>query len=82
MLKHCYRARLSLWHVVLVVILLAVSLPLLAGPASPPTPGSAVPSPPAEAGCQEAPRKGAGRMVVQRSRKAASSAAGMGGAMK
>lgn len=35
MLKHSYHARLSLWHVVLVVILLAVSLPLLAEPVSP-----------------------------------------------
>ena len=82
MLKHCYRARLSLWHVVLVVILLAVSLPLLAGPASSPAPGSAAPTPPTHAGFQEAPRKRAGRMVVQRARNPASSAAGMGGAMK
>ncbi len=31
MLKHSYHARLSLWHVVLAVILLAVTLPLLSG---------------------------------------------------
>ena len=35
MLKHSYHARLSLWHVVLVVVLLAVSLPLLAESDSP-----------------------------------------------
>lgn len=37
MLKHTYHARLSIWHLVLLVIILAVSLPTLARPlATPP----------------------------------------------
>ncbi len=32
MLKHSYHARLSIWHVVLLVIILAISLPVLAKP--------------------------------------------------
>ncbi len=36
MLKHSYHARLSIWHVVLVVILLGISLQLLAAPPTPP----------------------------------------------
>ena len=28
MLKHSYHARLSVWHVVLLVIILAISLPM------------------------------------------------------
>ena len=35
MLKHSYHARLSIWHVVLAVVLLAVSLPLLATETTP-----------------------------------------------
>jgi hypothetical protein len=34
MLKHSYHARLSVWHVVLLVIILAISLPVIAKPAS------------------------------------------------
>ncbi|MDH3948787.1 MAG: hypothetical protein OEU74_07485 [Gammaproteobacteria bacterium] len=34
MLKHSYHARLSIWHVVLLVIILAISLPVIAKPAS------------------------------------------------
>ena len=34
MLKHSYHARLSIWHVVLLVIILAISLPVLAEPVS------------------------------------------------
>jgi hypothetical protein len=30
MLKHSYHARLSVWHVVLLVIILAISLPMIA----------------------------------------------------
>jgi hypothetical protein len=29
MLKHSYHARLSVWHVVLLVIILAISLPVI-----------------------------------------------------
>jgi len=29
MLKHTFRARLSIWHVVMLVIILAITLPLL-----------------------------------------------------
>lgn len=36
MLKHSYHARLSLWHLVLVVIILAVTLPAIARPDDPP----------------------------------------------
>ncbi len=32
MLKHSYHARLSIWHVVLLVIILAISLPVVAKP--------------------------------------------------
>lgn len=32
MLKHSYHARLSIWHVVLLVIVLAISLPVIAEP--------------------------------------------------
>jgi hypothetical protein len=35
MLKHSYHARLSIWHVVLLVIILAISLPVIAEPISP-----------------------------------------------
>lgn len=34
MLKHSYHARLSIWHVVLLVIVLAISLPVIAEPVS------------------------------------------------
>lgn len=37
MLKHSYHARLSVWHVVLLVIILAISLPVIAKPDSSPT---------------------------------------------
>jgi len=37
MLKHSYHARLSVWHVVLLVIILAISLPVIAKPAGSPT---------------------------------------------
>jgi len=37
MLKHSYHARLSVWHVVLLVIILAISLPVIAQPVSSPT---------------------------------------------
>ena len=37
MLKHSYHARLSIWHVVLLVIILAISLPVIAQPLSPST---------------------------------------------
>jgi hypothetical protein len=33
-LKHSYHARLSIWHVVLLVIILAISLPVIAKPVS------------------------------------------------
>ena len=36
MLKRSYHARLSVWHVVLMVIILAVSLPVIAKPCSSP----------------------------------------------
>lgn len=36
MLKHSYHARLSIWHVVLLVIILAISLPVVAKPVIPP----------------------------------------------
>ena len=34
LLKHSYHARLSVWHVVLLVIILAISLPVIAKPVS------------------------------------------------
>lgn len=34
MLKHSYHARLSIWHVVLLVVILAISLPVIAKPTS------------------------------------------------
>ena len=37
MLKHSYHARLSVWHVVLLVIILAISLPVIAKPTASPT---------------------------------------------
>ena len=37
LLKHSYHARLSVWHVVLLVIILAISLPVIAKPVSSPT---------------------------------------------
>jgi phospholipid transport system substrate-binding protein len=37
MLKHSYHARLSVWHVVLLVIILAISLPVVAKPVVSPT---------------------------------------------
>ncbi len=37
MLKHSYHARLSVWHVVVLVIILAISLPVVARPAASPT---------------------------------------------
>lgn len=36
MLKHSYHARLSVWHVVLLVIILAISLPVVAKPVASP----------------------------------------------
>jgi phospholipid transport system substrate-binding protein len=45
MLKHSYHARLSVWHLVLLVIILAISLPALARPADA-TPTDRVPSEP------------------------------------
>ncbi len=36
MLKHSYHARLSVWHVVLLVIILAISLPVVARPVTSP----------------------------------------------
>ena len=38
MLKHSYHARLSVWHVVLLVIILAISLPVIAESVSSPAP--------------------------------------------
>jgi phospholipid transport system substrate-binding protein len=37
MLKHSYHARLSVWHVVVLVIILAISLPVVAKPTASPT---------------------------------------------
>ena len=37
MLKHSYHARLSVWHVVVLVIILAISLPVVAKPVASPT---------------------------------------------
>ena len=37
MIKHSYHAKLSVWHVVLLVIILAISLPVIAKPVSSPT---------------------------------------------
>jgi hypothetical protein len=34
MLKHSYHARLSVWHVMLMVVILAISLPVVAKPAT------------------------------------------------
>ena len=34
MIKHSYHAKLSIWHVVLLVIILAISLPVIAKPDS------------------------------------------------
>lgn len=34
MLKHSYHARLSVWHVILMVVILAISLPVVAKPAT------------------------------------------------
>jgi hypothetical protein len=45
MLKHSYHARLSVWHVVLMVIILAISLPVIAETVSSPAPLLKQPSP-------------------------------------
>ncbi len=35
MLKHAFHARLSIWHVVLLVVILALTLPIVSQPVSP-----------------------------------------------